>query len=407
MNVKVLTVPGLATIAALAWHAPAMAGDSVEERLSKLEQRIEYLEERVALQEQVIVEKEREIAALSGRAGDEDAWFNRVEIGGVIELEAGYNKPYDDPEASDIDRSSSNTAEVAKVELGIAAQINDWTGSEVVVRYNSDDGDMELDAATVTFAPPEGPWSLTGGLQILPFGAYETNLISDPLTLQLGETGENSLVFGLEAGDFYGSLYAFDGDNQPDGKQRIEGHGAAVGYAMEGEGFALDLNAGWINDIGDSDGVGDALAEGLAAATDESGEDVYYDGHVAGMSASALLSVGDLSVIGEYVSAVEEFEAHEIGFQEREAEPSAWTFEAAYGFELADTEATVAGSYQRSDEAIALGLPETRTLGGISVGVVDNVGLGVEWARDDDYSMEDGGTGKSADTVTVQLGAEF
>ena len=412
MKFKGLTALGVASAAAIAWHAPAMADDSIEERLSKMEQRIEYLEERVASQDQVIVEKEREIAALSGQTGDEDAWFNRVEIFGVIELEAGYTKPYDDPEASDIDRSSSNTAEVAKVELGIAAQINDWTGSEVVVKYNSDDGDMELDAATVTFAPPEGPWSLTGGSQVLPFGVYETNLISDPLTLQLGETGENSLVFGLEAGDFYGSLYAFDGDNQVDGKQRIGGHGASVGYAMEGDGFALDLNAGWINDIGDSDGVGDALAEsldGLQLDTDGDGEleDIYYSGHVAGMSASALLSVGDLSVIGEYVSAVEEFEAHEIGFQEREAEPSAWSFEAAYGFELADTEATVAVSYQTSDEAIALGLPESRTLGGISVGIMENVGLGVEWARDDDYSMEDGGTGKSADTVTVQLGAEF
>ena len=51
---------GLALLVAFAWHAPALAQDSTEERL---EQRIRYLEERVAAQDQVIVEKDRQLAA--------------------------------------------------------------------------------------------------------------------------------------------------------------------------------------------------------------------------------------------------------------------------------------------------------------------------------------------------------
>ena len=400
MKLMSLTGVGVASLAVLAWHAPAMADDSIEERLSKMEQRIRYLEERVASQDQVIVEKERQISALS--SGEGDAWFNRVEVFGAIELEAAYSNPYEG------DRE--NEADVGKAEIGIAAAINDWTGSEVVVAYNGDDGDMELDSATLTIAPPEGPWSLTGGLQGLPFGVYDTNMISDPLTKELGEAGEVSLVLGLEAEQFTGFLFVFDGDNQPDGRQRIEGHGAALGYATEQDGYEIGLDVAWINDIGDSDGLQDVIAEALAAASEELGEDVAYNDHVAGMSASARLGVGDIAVLGEYVAAVEDFEPGEAALEGQEdqgAKPVAWIIEAAYSFTLADRDATFAVGYQTSDEAIVLGLPETRTLGTLSVDVMENVGLALEWARDDDYSVEDGGTGKSADTVTTVLSAEF
>ena len=400
MKLVGLTGVGIASLAVLAWHAPAMADGSIEDRLATMEQRIKYLEERVAAQDQVIVEKEREIAALS--SGEGDAWFNRVEIGGVIELEAVYAKPYEGDNASE--------ADVGKAEIGIAAAINDWTGSEIVVAYNGDDGDMELDSATLTIAPPEGPWSLTGGLQGLPFGVYETTMISDPLTKELGEAGEVSLVLGLEAEQFTGSLFVFDGDNQPDGRQRIEGHGAALGYAIEQDGYEVGLDVAWINDIGDSDGLQDVIAEALAAASEELREDVAYNDHVAGMSASARIGVGDISVLGEYVAAVEDFESGEVALEGQEdhgAKPTAWIIEAAYGFTLAGKDATFAVGYQKSDEAFALGLPETRMLGTLSVDVMENVGLALEWARDDDYSVEDGGTGKSADTVTTVLSAEF
>ena len=93
MKLMSLTGAGMASLAVLAWHAPAVADDSIEDRLAKMEQRIRYLEERVASQDQVIVEKERQISALS--AGEGDAWYNRVEIGGAIELEAVHESPYE------------------------------------------------------------------------------------------------------------------------------------------------------------------------------------------------------------------------------------------------------------------------------------------------------------------------
>ena len=96
------------------------------------------------------------------------------------------------------------------------------------------------------------------------------------------------------------------------------------------------------------------------------------------------------------------------------AEPRAWNLEAGYSFELAGRESTLAVGYQESSEAIALGLPETRTSVALAVALMENTSLAFEWAHDEDYATTDtdavtgaAGSGEESDTVTVQLAVEF
>jgi len=187
-----LTGLGVATVAALAWNAPAMAGDMVEDKLEALQERIKYLEDRVASQDQMIVEKEGEMAGLS------DGWFNNVSVGGVIELELVSESPAGE--------DSTTSAGVATAELGIAAAINDEWGAEVLLE--EDDG-IKLADAFVTYEPASAGLSAAMGLQTLPFGVYETNLVSDPLTKGIGETAHTSLVLGGEAAQFGWTLFTY------------------------------------------------------------------------------------------------------------------------------------------------------------------------------------------------------
>ena len=53
-----------------------------------------------------------------------------------------------------------------------------------------------------------------------------------------------------------------------------------------------------------------------------------------------------------------------------------------------------AAGCQRTGDALALDLPESRALAAISMGLTENVGIALEWARSDDYG-------------TVLLAAEF
>ena len=89
------------------------------------------------------------------------------------------------------------------------------------------------------------------------------------------------------------------------------------------------------------------------------------------------------------------------------AEPAGWSLEAAWDFEIGGKEATVAASWQRTEDAVLLELPETRWLVGLSVGLVDGVALGFEWKRDTSYDKAEGGDGKNSDAFTTLLSAEF
>ena len=379
MKTRVLVAAGLA---AFVWQAPALAQESVDDRLSGLERRIKYLEQRVAAQDEMIVEKDRQIAELTG----EDAWFDAVEIGGTIELEAAHESPYEG--------DSSTTAELAKVELGIAARIHDWVGAEIVVK--NDDDKIEVDEAFLTIAPPEGAWALQAGGYVVPFGVYETGMISDPVTLELGETGQDAVTFAAESGaGLYGSVFAFNGDLDRGGDDTIDGFGVSLGYAMESEWGTVDANLSWINDLGESDGVEGGIGETPGAD------------NVPGWAASVVLGWGDVTLIAEYLAALDGFGGDGLEFGGTGAEPSAWTVEAAYGFDLGGRDATAAASYQGTSEAIRLELPERRALVGLSVEMAEGLGLSAEWKSDEDYGEAEGGTGKSADTVTVQLAAEF
>ena len=373
-----------AALALIAFNVPALAQTSIDERLANMERRVQYLEQRIADQDKVIVEKERVISRLEGQ---EDAWFNGLEIGGVVEVEGAYAQPDEGDSASDI--------AIATVELGVAAEIHDWVGAEIVVLYEGED--VEIDVATLTIAPHEDGLSLTAGQQYAPFGTFETNMVSDPLTLELGEAGETGVLVGASLGGLSGSAFVFKGDNNSGGDDRIGGFGAAVGHAMEFGGIELGLDVSYINDISDSDGITDAL--GL-------GDDVAVD-RVPGLAAGVQLQLSNLSFISEVLTALEDFQADEMEFDGGGARPSSWMVEAAYSFDLAGREATVAVGYQGTEEALALELPETRALAALSVPVVDGVALAVEWANDSHYGTGVGGSGGNDNNVTVQLAAEF
>ena len=92
----------------------------------------------------------------------------------------------------------------------------------------NDDGTIALADAFVTYAPGGG-LSAAMGQQTLPFGVYDTNLVSDPLTKELGETALTSLVLGGEAAPFGWSLFTYYVDDE----ETIDGFGVGLGTAWK------------------------------------------------------------------------------------------------------------------------------------------------------------------------------
>lgn len=392
MNLRILVATG---VVATIWHTPVSAQMSVNDRLANMEKRMQYLEKRVVDQDKVIQEKDRQLQTLSQKPGmteeEKSAWFQKVKLSGAVELEASHTDPFVGNATSDF--------VVATAEIGVEAQVHDWVEAQITLLHEEDDTNLEVDVARFKIAPPEAPWFLQGGQFYVPFGTYDSNMISSPLTLEIAETRETAAQVGFETNGFSGSAYTFNGTNKDGGDDRIDNFGLAVGYAKEAGDVTFSVNAGYINDIGDSDNLETTISANL-------GSNNVVD-HVPAWAVSGVVQFGPISLMGEYLTAIDEFAANEVAFAGNGAKPSAWNIEAGYTFSVMDKETVFALAYQGTDEALAIGQPEQRYMVGLSMALTEYVGVGVEWAHDEDYSVAEGGTGNAADTVTAQLAIGF
>lgn len=353
------SVVAVSTFAGFALLNPVHAQET-DAQLRQLQERLERLEQnQVSIPEQVT-------------------------FSGLIETEAGYADAPGGGSTSDI--------VLATAEFGIQAAINDWIQAGTVFLYEEDDTPLEVDVGLIRLGNLEkSPYYLQAGQYYVPFGNFGTAMVSDPMTLEIGETRESAIQLGFEQGPMHAALYTFNGDTTDGDEDRIDQFGAKFGYSTGG----LNAEAGYLSNLADSDSIQGALptttvADYVGAAT------LYAD-----------YQAGPFKVIGEYLGATDPFDAAQLAFDGDGAEPQAANIEGNYATRLAGLPATIALGYQQTDEALALGLPASRALTAVSVEIHPQASVSLEWARDDDYDRDEGGTGEESDTVTLQLAAEF
>lgn len=373
----------------------------------KMEQQIQQLTERVSeLEKQNDLQAENSKSSFpEGVAAEEDAGgvasmiSKYVSLSGAVEVEAGWSE--------DFEGVSESAISLATAAIGLEAQLTEWGVGVLALEWDDEEDKINVDEVFITVGNTDKfPLYLQAGHFIVPFGVYEGNTIADPLTKEAFETKENPVLLGVESGGFYGALYAFNGDtNEGDGGGNIEQFGATVGYGFETDNFAVDANLGWINSVADSDGLTGILEEEQAAA-DEAEEAYDPDSsfltsdYASGLSASLVLHAGPLVLIGEYITALDAYR------MDSESEPSAFQLEAGFGTVISGKETLFSFSYSQTDDLGGY-LPESRLTTTVGISLIDGLGLGLEYAHDEDYDHNEGGTGDSADSFTVQLAYEF
>lgn len=340
-------------------------------------------------------------SAKPAKNGTALSWSDRLSLSGVVEVTGSASKDYSDVGTSDIS--------LATAELSIEGAITELVTASITLLYEDDGGTpLTVDAATVTIGNTEKyPVYLTAGQMGIPFGNFTSNLISDPLTLDMAETYESTVQLGFEKQGFYGSLFAFNGASKQSGDKDIVEHvGANLGYAMENASLSLDAGVSYISSLADTNTMTNVLNSTDADKGAKNAVDSMAD-TVAGIGAYGVLGYSNLTIIGEYITAAEEFDTKDLPWGNAGATPATWNMELGYSFVLAGKDATLAAAWQGSSEALALGLPEKRYLAALSVGIFNNTSLSVEWLHDQDYEVSDSRTGEKADTGTVELAVEF
>ena len=326
---------------------------------------------------------EERIAALESSVGK--GVGDKVTLSGTIEIEAGF-------EDSDLDGNSSDTS-LATAELGVEATPLDWLTGFVLLSWEDEDDELIVDEAHITLGGGDvTPYYLTAGKIYVPFGVFETLMISDPLTLEIGEIVDNGIQVGFESNGFYGAAYLFNGAvDEADEDDTINNFGFSLGYAVETEAFSLDLGGEWIQSILESGALSDLV----------DGSDL--DALSSGVAVHAMAQVGPVCMIGEYVGMVDDIEYSDGSSSDA---ISAWAVELGYAFDVSGFETIVAAGLQGTDEAGGV-LPESGYLFSIGVGINDYLSLAAEYAAYEDYEVDEGGDENDVDVFTVQLALEF
>jgi hypothetical protein len=392
-----------------------MSNYELMEELKALKEKTKMLEDRLNKQEKVetkegtaeegdkfhggargtpgIPERIRKIEKQMEKKRELGKWAEKITVSGVIEVEAGYEAmDFDDP-AEDDEKSSDIS--LATVELAVAMDIVKHVTGYVLFLYEEgedlivDEGIISIDGEDVV------PLFLNAGKMYVPFGYFASHFISDPLTLELGETRESAVVAGF-ANDMFGlSLGAFNGDINKTDKENdhIGNFVANVVFTLPEDtvsGLGLTAGGSYISNIADSDGLQDVL--------DEAGTDEIED-YIPGWS--AFLSVSFLDKFffeAEYIAATDKFENDDLGLAPGERfEPKAWNLELAYAV-IENLE--IAIKYEGSSDALNF-IPEKQYGAAVTYGLFENTSLALEYLHGT-FENDD-----ERDLITAQLAIVF
>jgi hypothetical protein len=321
--------------------------------------------------------------------------LERIRINGLLETEAFHRNGYVETAA----KEKESDITLATAALDFHARLTDWASAHVLLLWEEGETEpVEVEEAVISLADPERlPLFLNAGKMYVPFGVYESFMIQDPLTLELGETNDTAVQLGFEQAGFYGSVYAFRGDVKKTGRDdTINNFGANTGYAIENDAWSLNAGLGYLRNL--------AAADSISAALPEEANFEIAD-YIGGFNAYLSLSYGPVTFYSEYLTALDDFAAGELG--DDSAKPRAWHAELGYTMELLEKETTFALGYQGTSQARGLALPEHRYLAAVNVALADNLAWTLEYLHDRDYREGDGGTGGKADMFTTQLAFTF
>jgi hypothetical protein len=392
----------IAAVATISWAPNSLAAEGdLEQQVQELIQQNQALTDRLNQLEQRIAEpKATTEPAYAGVAGGFLSDLeNRITINGLLEFGGAYRSVDMNVGGHEKDSDLAMTT----VELGIAAEINDWVNAEMVLLYEdptfeNDETNFDVDTAIITIAnAEETPAFLMAGKMFVPFGALlehfpDDPLIDAPLTLCLGEISEKALLIGAELEGFTVSAYVFNGDveEKGGGNNYIESYGFDANYAFEDEAQDLDMLVGgsYISNLLEG-GAGECYAE--------------IDDYVGG--AAAYFHVGYLGIFfdAEYMAATDAVD--EYGTDNEIKNIEVWNLELGYNYNWwRNLEITL--KYAGSNDCYLLGYPRDRYGINFNQEIFDDTVLSVGYLYDE-YDNDDADGRNTRDLVFGQLAVEF
>lgn len=335
---------------------------------------IENLKERIHILESKNGIETTDSGPFTLHTGDRALSFSSL-----IEIEAGYSKSSGEDAISDL--------KLATLQLSAEAQVNKQVDGHVILLFEEEGGDdaLKVDEAVITLHLPQhflgqDP-SLDLGKLYLPFGKFNSAMISDPLTLDLGETQNSAAVFGL-SGDLWSlRVGLFNGETEKD-NDTIDSFVVSLEITPA---KGVNFGTSYLSNLGES-------GAGLVA------DPTLYASSVAAASAFASLAFGPIGLETEVVTAHNDFDTALIGLSDSDLtgkRPLAWQTQLSWRpAEVLQLATRVEGAKDYQDDVTRYGAT-------VSYGLTKGAVIALE------YLYSDFVNDLKNQTVTAQLAMEF
>ncbi len=314
----------------------------------------------------------------------------RLSIHGQVQVEASYERRKPKNGRS----SDKSDISLATAEIFFEGSINKYTRG--VLHFLWEEGKTEpvdIDEAFLLIGQTSDmPFYVLAGRIYPAVGLFESYLISDTITKNLFETQESAAEFGYAGSWFNFSVGVYGGALQ----ESDQGEDTLINsyYTRlqlvnpEGTLGGLKLTGGvaYTNNLGNAGGLVEFIP----------GERV--ENLVGGLSFSLAAEYGMFALLGEYITALDDFKAGELSFADgQKARPS------AYNLELAFTPLekwTFAVRYEGGSDLFDQE-PERQWGGGVNWAFLPDTILSFEYLRGE-YASDD-----TRDLLTTQLTVAF
>lgn len=302
--------------------------------------------------------------------------------------------------------TSKSDINLSMAEVDVIAEAGPWATAAMIINYEDKKDTASVDSVTrwnnsrirldrgwVTFGQlNKAPVYFTIGQVFAPFGSYGSNMVTTPSTQILGRVKDRMVVLGYDQFGIYSQVYAYAGETKPTSSELIKHGGFNLGYRIDRENFAMDIGAGILGNLAESQGMQQnifGLSTKYASPNTNFKGDERITSNVYGINGHAKATFyNTFTLLAEYIGASKSFDTTDLMFNGHGAKPQAFNIESSVAFKVLSRPSTVFAGYGMTSQALALGVPKQSFFAGCTMNIVKYTLASLEYRHDIGYGSD-------------------